>query len=145
MSESEIKSYGIGDVQETKQFFCPDVKTYLCRNRLMEIVKAKRHWVFALSGPEVAPIALRLNQLHVERCDDGIEMLVLSRLPSFPAFFIFPRDHLDFDEIPELLGFDPGPREVVKSKAYMTVASERIIEQVSLEINVWVNIEHLVN
>lgn len=129
---------------DNRTFFSNNLVTHLARKRLTEVLDAKTHWVFAITN-DCGALAMRLNQLHVERFDGyGIEIIAMGSLPMCPVLLMFPRDKLDLGEFAEMIGGWPTSREVIESKDYITITSQDP-EPIMQSINQWISIDHLMS
>jgi hypothetical protein len=132
------------EVMDPKRFLSHAVRVHTKRQHLTEIFDQKTHWVFAMTH-ECGAIALRLNALHEERCGTHIEIVVACCLDNGPAFLLFPKESLSYDEITELLDV-----HVANSKAeaeqmhYFTLAMQDPTP-LSEALNAWVHIDHLLS
>ena len=82
--------------------FSPDISRYLAFKKLDDLVQAKMHWLFILSGPGVIEPALRLHDLYTERCTTGLEVMDMSNSHMSLIVLPFPRNCLSVDEVREI-------------------------------------------
>jgi hypothetical protein len=132
------------EVMDPKRFLDHTVQVHMNRKRLTAIFDAKQHWVFAMTA-ECGSIVLALNQLHQERCGDTIPMIVACCVNDCPAFFLFPKAHLAFYEIGELLDIDvAGSQAQAEQMAYFTLAMQDPTP-LSDALAVWVDHDPIAN
>jgi hypothetical protein len=129
---------------DPKRFLSHTVRVHAKRRHLTETFDRHTHWVFAMTH-ECHEIALQLNALHEERCGTPIEILVACCLAGPPAFLLFPKAHLSYDEITELLGMRvAGNQDAAEMRHYFTLAMDDPTP-LSEALNVWVHIDHLLS
>jgi hypothetical protein len=132
------------EVMDPKQFLSHTVRVHAKRQRLRDVFDGKAHWVFAMTH-ECSDIAVQLNQLHEERCGTEIEILVACCLVGNPAFLLFPKTSLSYDEISELLGMHvAGSQDAAEQLHYVTLGRHDP-RPLSEALNVWVHIDHLLS
>ena len=132
------------EVMDPKRFLSHTVRVHTKRQHLTEIFDRKAHWVFAMTH-ECGAIALRLNQLHEERCGTGIEIVVACCLANGSAFLLFPKESLSYYEITELLEVQvAGSKEEAEKMHYFRLAMQDPTP-LSEALNVWVHIDHLLS
>jgi hypothetical protein len=132
------------EVVDPKRFLSHTVRVHTKRQHLTEIFDQKTHWVFAMTH-ECHEIAVQLNALHEERCGTPIEILVACCLDGHPAFLLFPKASLSYDEITELLGMHvAGSQDAAEKMHYFTLAMQDPTP-LSEALHVWVHIDHLLS
>jgi hypothetical protein len=132
------------EVMDPKRFLSHTVRVHTKRQHLTQVFDQHTHWVFAMTH-ECRAIALQLNQLHEERCGGNIDIVVACCLPGNPAFLLFPRAHLSYDEITELLdGPVAGSQAEAEKMHYFTLAMQDPAP-LSEALNAWVHIDHLLS
>jgi hypothetical protein len=131
-------------VMDPKRFLGHAVRVHMKRQHLTQVFDRKTHWVFAMTH-ECGEIALRLNELHEERCGTHIEIVVACCLDNGPAFLLFPKENLSYYEITELLGVHvAGSKEEAEKMHYLTLAMQDPTP-LSEALNVWVHTDHLLS
>jgi hypothetical protein len=131
-------------VMDPKRFLSHTVRVHEKRQRLRDVFDGKAHWVFAMTQ-ECSEIAVRLNELHEERCGTEIEILVACCLVGNPAFLLFPKASLSYDEISELLGVHvAGSHAAAEQRHYFTL-DRHDPTLLSEALNVWVHTDHLLS
>jgi hypothetical protein len=131
-------------VMDPKRFLSHTVRVHEKRQHLTEIFDRKAHWVFAMTH-ESGAIALRLNELHEERCGTQIEIVVACCLNNVPAFLLFLKENLSYYEITELLDVQvAGSKEEAEKMHYFTLAMQDPTP-LSQALNIWVHVDHLLS
>jgi hypothetical protein len=132
------------EVMDPRRFLGHAVRVHMKRQHLTQVFDQKTHWVFAMTH-ECGAIAWQLNQLHEERCGGNIEIVVACCLVGVPAFLLFPKEHLSYDEITELLDVQvAGSQAEAEQMHYFTLAMQDPAP-LSEALNVWVHIDHLLS
>jgi hypothetical protein len=131
-------------VMDPKRFLSHTVRVHEKRQHLTQVFDRKTHWVFAMTH-ECGAIALRLNALHKERCGTHFEIVVACCLDHVPAFLLFPKENLSYDEITELLDVHvAGSQAEAEQMHYFTLAMQDPTP-LSEALNAWVHIDHLLS
>jgi hypothetical protein len=132
------------DVMCASRFFDKTLCAHLDRQRLHAVVKAKKHWIFAIT-PECISVFLRLQQLHAERgAMQDLEVVTLPSLPMAPILLCIPRDKVFLEDLTDLVDFSKGSLEAYESKAYITITSLGT-NALNQALSNWINLDHLVN
>jgi hypothetical protein len=127
-----------------KRFLMHQTRVYLMRQRLLEAIQRKDSWIFAMTY-ECGALAMKIGTLHHERTGEHVSMIVPCCLEAHPAFFIFPKEHLHFYEIEQVLGIEVADsKEAAEKYRYFVVAESDPIPLRDL-LDQWVRHEHLVN
>jgi hypothetical protein len=94
---------------------------------------------------ECGAIAVRLGALHVERCGRHIDMLPVCCLKDVPAFLMFPKEHLSYDEITELLEVPAASSQAEAEQMHYFTLARQDPKPLSDALHVWVHHDHLLN
>lgn len=133
------------EVMPTALFLDHTTKTYLVRKRLTDLLDAKQHWAIVITT-DYYSILEQLNNLHVERCGDSANLLVIPSLPRTPIFVTFPRAHLNIDELIEIIDCGPGVTAAdIEKHDYILLTSEGDQPIMDRAITNWIHMEHLAN
>jgi hypothetical protein len=132
------------EVMDPKRFLGHAVRVHMKRQHLTEIFDQRTHWVFAMTH-ECGAIALRLNELHEERCGTQIEIVVACCLDHGPAFLLFPKAHLSYYEITELLDVQVAGSQAEAEQMYYFTLAMQDPRPLSEALDVWVHVDHLLS
>jgi hypothetical protein len=132
------------EVMHTRKFLDHPTRVHLMRQRLTAIFDAKQHWVFAMTG-ECTEIAVRIGALHVERCGTHITMMPVCCLQYVPAFFLFPKESLAFDEIEALLEVQVADSQAEAEQMHYFTLAMQDPKPLSDALQIWIHQDHLMN
>ena len=132
------------EVMEPKFFIDHSTRVHVNRQRLADIFDAKQHWVFVMTR-ECVTIVLELAKLHYERCGEHLNLIPVCCLESTPAFFMFPKEHLAFYEIGELLNIEVADIQEQAEKMKYFVLSAQDPKPLDDVLRVWLHQDHLLN
>jgi hypothetical protein len=132
------------EVMDPKRFLSHTLRVHAKRRHLTETFDRKTHWVFAMTH-ECHAIALRLNELHEERCGTPIEIVIACCLNGGPAFLLFPKEHLSYDEITELLDVHVAGSQAEAEKMHYFTLAMQDPTPLSEALHVWVHTDHLLS
>jgi hypothetical protein len=131
------------DVQCTHLFFGWSTNGHLARRRLVRMLKARTHWVIAVT-PECLSYAYRLGGLYHERCGDAMTTMVIHDLNVKPLLCLLPKDHVSLDDLVGVIGPIPGSREVVEEKEWLLLTSAHVDVWMQA-IERWIDTDNLLN
>jgi hypothetical protein len=125
-------------------FFDRTTATYLARLRLIKLIRARTHWIVAVT-PECQSYIQRLFALHQEKCGSVMATLCLHDVKRSPSLCTLPRDRVSYDDLIGVIGrIEGASREVVESKAWILLTAQDM--DVGLQaIDRWIATDHLLN
>jgi hypothetical protein len=132
-----------GDVQCTHLFFSWATQGHLARRRLVNLIKAHTHWIFAVT-PECMSGAYALAQLYQERCGDSITTMPIHDITPTPVLCLLPKDQVSLHDLADVvreLGQSP---EVLEGMDWILVSSAHL-DVWSQAIERWITTDNLLN
>jgi hypothetical protein len=132
------------EVMDPQRFLSHAVRVHTKRQHLTAIFDQHTHWVFAMTH-ECGEIALQLNALHEERCGTPIDIVVACCLNGVPAFLLFPKAHLSYDEITELLDVQVAGGQAEAERMYYFTLAMGDPTPLNDALHVWIHQDHLMS
>ena len=137
----EQKSKDI-EVMDPKWFLDHTTRMHILRKRLNDIFDAEQHWAFAMT-PACHGTVMQLANLHLERCGYPIGVIPVCCLANHPAFLLFPKEYLAYDEIEELIEIKLTWTQEQAEKMTFFAIDMQDPQALSDALNVWIKMDHL--
>jgi hypothetical protein len=131
------------DVRCNHLFFSWSTNGHLARRRLVRMIKARTHWVVAVT-PECLSYAYRLGGLCQERCGDAMTTMLIRDFEVVPLVCLLPKDRVSLDDLLGVLGHLPESREVVEGKKWILLTSAHADAWMQA-IERWITTDNLLN
>jgi hypothetical protein len=131
------------DVRCNHLFFTWSTNGHLARRRLVNLINAHTHWIFAVT-PECISRAYALAKLYQERCGDTITTMVLRDISPTPVLCLLPKDQVSFNDLAEVVAELGQSREVIESKDWILLSSAHFNEWTQA-IERWITTDNLLN
>jgi hypothetical protein len=132
------------DVMCTHTFFDRSTVAYLARLRLVNMIKAKTHWIVAVT-PECGSYVYRLVTLHQEKCGGMMATLCLPNVKLAPTLCTLPKAQVSYEDLVGVTGQIQGAsREVVEGEAWILLTSQDVDTGMAA-IDRWIQHDHLLN
>jgi len=128
------------EVMPTSCFLDYTTRSHIARARLLEIFKNEEDWVFVIT-PDCYGIARKLNELHIERLGQPVQIIQLGQFNGCNEFFIFPHSALSFDEMKDIVKFSQ-PEEEVRQKLYIMISTHDFT-RTKILIDHAISVDHL--
>jgi hypothetical protein len=131
------------DVRCNHLFFSWSTQGHLARRKLVHTIKARRHWVVAVTS-ECMSRAYALAKLYQERCDDTLTTMAIRDLSPTPVVCLLPKDQVSLDDLMQVIGHQPESREVIEDRDWILLSSAHFNEWTQA-IERWITTDNLLN
>jgi hypothetical protein len=131
-------------VMDPRRFFSHELRVHRNRQALSQVFAQQAHWVFAMTA-ECGRTALPLSQLHLERCGEPITIVAACCLARVPAFFLFPRAHLAFDEFGPLLDIQVAASQAEAEQMHYFALAMHDARPLAQALERWIHTDHLLS
>jgi hypothetical protein len=131
------------DVHCTHLFFTWSTQGHLARRRLVNLINAHTHWIFAVT-PECMSRAYALAQLYQERCGDPITTMLIHDISPTPVLCLLTKDQVSLDDLADVVTELGQSREVIEGMDWILVSSAHL-DVWSQAIERWITTDNLLN
>jgi hypothetical protein len=131
------------DVRCNHLFFTWSTQGHLARRTLVNTIKARRHWVIAVT-PECIARGSALVQRYQEQCGDRMRMMVIHDLNPTPVVYLLPKDRVSLDDLVGVLAELAPSREVIEGREWILLTSA-YVDEWRQAIERWITTDNLLN